>query len=175
MFQEYLHVFNPVIGLVVNVSFQILIMRFILPDNVVKSFLISFAIGLVILFTVEAYVYSAMVKSAADYISILTVNIVTYFALGYCYSSFLGFGESSIRTRILRELHDSERGLSEKELAKRYNAKNMFENRIKRLIDNGQLVLQNGRFYIKSNFLAAVAKAIVMLKLMIIGKRSEFD
>ena len=51
----------------------------------------------------------------------------------------------------------------------------MFENRIKRLIDNGQLVLQNGRFYIKSNFLAAVAKAIVMLKLMIIGKRSEFD
>lgn len=175
MFQEYLHIFNPVIGLVINVLLQILIMRLILPDEVVKSFLISFAIGLVILFTVEAYVYFSMAKSAADYISILTVNIVTYFALGYCYSSFLGFGESSIRTRILRELHESERGLSEKELEERYNTKNMFENRIKRLIDNRQLVLRNGRFYIKSNFLAAVAKAIVMLKLMIIGKRSEFD
>lgn len=175
LLQEYAHVFNPVIGFVINVSLQILIMRLILPDEVVKSFLISFAIGLVILFTVEAYVYFAMVKSIADYISILTVNIVTYFALGYCYSSFLGFGESSIRTRILRELHDSESGLSEKELAERYNTKNMFENRIKRLIDNKQLILQNGKFHIKSNFLAAVAKAIVLLKLLIIGKRSEFD
>lgn len=175
MLYEHLHVFNPVIGLVINVSLQILIIRLILPDEVVKSFLISFAIGLIMLLTVEAYTYFAMVKSAADYISILAVNIVAYFALGYCYSSFLGFGESSIRTRILKELHNSESGLSEKELTERYNTKNMFENRIKRLIDNKQLILQNGKFHIKSNFLASVAKAIVLFKLLIIGKKSEFD
>jgi len=175
LLQEYVHIFNPVIGLVINVSLQILIMRLVLPNEVVRSFLISFVLGFLTVLSIELYVYFTKAIPAGDFLSVFITNTLTYVALGYCYSSFLGFGESSIRTRILRELHDSERGLSEKELAERYNTKNMFENRIKRLIDNRQLILQNGKFYIKSSFLATIAKAIVMLKLFLLGKRSEFD
>jgi len=62
-----------------------------------------------------------------------------------------------------------------KEILSRYNAKSVVEMRIRRLINSGQITYNNGRYYIGSPVLLLMAKIIITMKLIILGKKSEFD
>ena len=111
---------------------------------------------------------------AGEEISIIIANVIMYSALGYCYFNFINLGETARRIRILRELFDSENGLALEEILQRYNAGEMVQRRVDRLINNGQVIEKNGKYYVGKPILLIIAKFIVVMKLLFIGKESEF-
>lgn len=175
MFFDYLQVFIPVICLLINLSMQVSIFRYIPKLGLLKSEYIGFVIGLMTFFLFERYLLFSQLGFTKDFFAIFATNFVTYFSLGYCYFHFITLGETARRIRILRELYDSPKGLSVDEILERYNAKEIVEKRIKRLLDNGQIIYKNGKYYIGNPTMVLMAKIIITMKLILLGKRSEFD
>ena len=172
---SYLEVLSPVIGLVINVLFQVLGVRYIANIGLLKSIFLGFAVGLFSVITLEAYGFFTMSKSEQDFIAIIIVNLVTYSALGYCYFHFLNLGETARRIRIVRELYDSEGGLSLDGILARYSALDIVQKRVERLLNNRQIIEKDGRYYIGNPVMLMMAKIIVAMKLIFLGKESEFD
>lgn len=175
MFQNSLQVLSPIIGLFINVSFQVVSFRYISNLALLKSVFLGFTVGLLCIFMLEFYALFTLSISSKDFLYILIVNFITYSSLGYCYFHFINLGETARRIRILRELYDSKDGLSTKEILERYNAKDIVEIRIKRLVNNGQIIYKKDRYYVGMPIMLLMAKIIVTMKQIVLGKRSEFD
>lgn len=175
MFQNSLQVLSPIIGLFINVSFQVVSFRYISNLSLLKSVFLGFTVGLLCIFLLEFYALFTLSISPKDFIYSLIVNFMTYSSLGYCYFHFINLGETARRVRIVKELFDSQEGLAMSEILERYNAKDIVEIRIKRLVNNGQIVYKKDRYYIGMPIMLLMAKIIVTMKLILLGKRSEFD
>ena len=173
MIQDYLHILNPVISLVINVIFQVLGFRY-LNLGLLKSEYLGFTIGFLSIFIFEFYISFLSSVSGKDFIAFLITNSLIYSALGYCYFHFINLGETARRIRILRDIYDSKYGLSMNEILERYNAKEIVEKRINRLLNNGQIIYKDGRYYIGSPTMVLISKTIVAMKLILLGKSSEF-
>ena len=91
------------------------------------------------------------------------------------YFHFINLGETARRIRILRELHEPPDGLTLDGLLARYNAQEIIERRISRLIETHQIVLRDGRYFIGKPFVLWMARSLVVLKFILLGKHSEFD
>ncbi len=128
------------------------------------------------LFLIEAF-YVAQLPSLPILKNIPSVfiNIVSYSALGYCYFHFVNLGETARRIRLLRELSESNAGLSMDEILQRYNAKEIIENRLNRLLKSGQVIHKDNRYYIGKPVMLFMSKMVVFAKRFILGKSSEFD
>ena len=170
MIADYINAINPIVAFSINVATQILCIRFAMK-GLLKSLLSGFAIGLLSLLLVQ--LISAFLGKT--FLPNLTVNIIIYSSLGYCYFHFINLGETARRIRILRELYDSDGGLTLDVILKRYNAKKMVELRLQRLLSNGQVILKDGRLYNGKPVLLLMSKTILLMKLIILGKKSEFD
>jgi hypothetical protein len=105
----------------------------------------------------------------------ILANIITYGALGYGYFHFVNLGETARRIRLLRELYDSEGGLSISDLLARYNSREVLNRRMDRLTVTRQVFRRNGRLYIGKRTVLYMAKILVLMKMLFIGKKSEFD
>jgi hypothetical protein len=170
MIGDYINVINPILTFSINIATQILCVRFIMK-GLLKSLFSGFAVGLLSLLFLQ--LFTAFLDIA--FLPNLTVNIIIYSSLGYCYFHFVNLGETARRIRILRELNSSRDGLTLEEILKRYNAKKMVELRLQRLINSEQVILKDGKLYIGKPLLLLISKTIILMKLVILGKRSEFD
>lgn len=171
----YLQVFIPFLSLAINIVSQICIFRFIPRFSLLKSVFLSFLFGIGSLLFLEFYCLSQASLSLPEIVPSVVVNIIVYFALGYVYFHFINMGETARRIRILRELCDCKDGLSMDELLQRYNAKEIVARRVERLIANRQIICREGRYYINGRVMMWMAKIIVVMKGLLLGKRSEFD
>ena len=172
---NYIQLLTPIIGLTINVLVQILSFRYISNIRLLKSVFLGFAIGFLSGFVLGFYVSFTLSTTAKDSIAIFITNLIVYSALGYCYFHFLNLGETARRIRILREIHDSKEGLSMDEILEKYNAKEIVERRINRLINNNQVIYKEGRYYVGSPIMILIAKIIVTMKLILLGKKSKFE
>jgi len=161
MISEYLLVLISIVSLLTNVSVQVVVFRCFPRLGLLKSEYFGFCAGLSSLFTI----------SLKEFTAISLLNLIMYFSLSYCYFNFVNLGETARRVRILRELCDSVQGLSLQELLSRYNAKEIVERRIERLLNNGQIIFSNDRFYIGAPLMLWIAKIIMVMKLVILGRR----
>ncbi|MDP8261797.1 MAG: hypothetical protein P9M13_00660 [Candidatus Ancaeobacter aquaticus] len=168
---DYLIIVIPIIGLVVNVCVQLLSFRCIRSVALLKSVYLGFTIGYICLLTMVFY---WCVSSRNDYFYIVT-NSVIYTSLGYCYFNFICLGQTGRRIRILDELSNESNGLTLDALLERYNARDVIDNRINRLLNNGQIICRQGKYFIGKPMVLNMSKLILMLKLLIQGKKSEFD
>ena len=84
--------------------------------------------------------------------------------------SFINLGETARRIRILRELHSHKGGLDRDEILGLYNAREITENRVDRLLASGQIVMSEDRYYIGKPFMLFIAKGMYFLKSIIFGK-----
>jgi len=175
MSHSYLQVINPIIGLAINVLVQVGCSRYIPSLALLKSVVLGFVSGLFSLLIFEFYLSFSFSITTKDLLPILVTNCIIYALLGYCYFHFINLGETARRIRILRELCDSEKGLSLEELLERYNAKDMIDMRLRRLLDNGQIIYKDGRYFIGKPVMLLMAKIILLMKLIVLGKKSEFD
>lgn len=175
MFYSYLQVLNPILGLMINVLVQALSFRFIQGLGLLKTVFLGFFAGLLSVLVIESYIFFAASVHFNDFFMILVANAIAYASLGYCYFHFINLGETARRIRILREIYDSEDGLSLDEILQRYNAREIVEKRISRLINNRQILYKDGRYYIGSPIVLLIARAIIAMKVLLLGRRSEFD
>ena len=152
MCSSYLCVFVPIVALVINVLIQILCFRIFPQFGLLRSVFLGFIIGFISLFFVEFHILSIQSTLAEEIISTFVVQLITYVSLCYCYFHFVNLGETARRIRILRELKDSNNGLDSDEILKRYNAKEIIQNRLTRLISSGQIILKDNRYFIRLEF-----------------------
>lgn len=175
MNDNYISVFNPVVCLVINMLSQVLSVRCFPKIGLLKSVFIGFALGSLGLVLSAAFLSPEISLPMRERLADFTVQLITYAAFGYCYFHFLNLGETARRIRILRELSESNGGLTREQLLERYNAGQIIERRLARLLGNGQIILKSGAYYIGSPVVLLMAKSLVFLKFILLGKKSEFD
>jgi hypothetical protein len=106
---------------------------------------------------------------------LMVTNIIIYGSLGYCYFHFINLGETARRIRIMREIYESPTGLTKTEIAKKYNAPEMVEKRLSRLINTGQLIEINGQLKLGKKTVLFMANILTTLKIIFLSKSSEFQ
>lgn len=166
MIDNLVKIFMPIVFFVINVLIQVIIYRyqsvFGLQKGLLKTELMGYLSGLLFLFLI-------LIFHSNINVSISIVNLIIYTALSYCYFHFINLSITARRIRIVRELYKYENGLTKKEILKRYNAKDMVDARINRMINSGQVLNNNGRLYIGKPILLLIAKTIVLMRVLIIG------
>lgn len=175
MLISYIHIFSPLFGLLTNVITQLSGCRYARKWGLLQSVFTGFFWGFVIVLTIEGVYYLAIKPTSVEFVGQIAVSTMTYIALGYCYFHFINLGETARRIRIVRELWESEDGLSMDELLKRYNASEIINARLQRMMSKKQIVLRDGRYYIGKPIMLYISKAIVMMKLILLGRRGEFE
>ena len=170
------HIITSLIGLTVNVLTQVAGFRFYPKLSMLRSIFLGFTAGFVVIFIFELpFFFTAPPTHWPNVVGMLLTNILSYAALGYCYFHFLNLGETARRVRILREIYDSNDGLSIAEVLARYNAKDIIHLRMGRLLGNAQVILHQGKYTIGNSMMLYITRIILLLKLIVVGKKSEFD
>ncbi len=173
---DWLRVLNPVLGLGIHVGVQILSFRWIPRLALLKSVMLGFAAGTVWVLLFEGYLFRRHLPGPLpEFFGNLATNLLIFAALGYCYFHFVNLGETARRIRIVRELEESPDGLTLPQLLERYNARMILRVRVRRLVDNGQLILREGRYFIGNPTLLLISRTIRFMKKFLLGKKSEFD
>jgi len=162
----------PIMGLAVNVASQILTFRLLKQVGMLKSVFFGFFSGFAVFLALQFLLSPAIKDSSAGF---FISNLLIYSALGYCYFHFINLGETARRIRMLNEIYHSEGGLSDEDILKRYNSNMIVDLRLKRLLSNNQLSFLNNRYFVKKSLMLYITKAIVFMKLILMGKKSEFD
>jgi len=168
--KDCLHIFLPLISLAINAVCQVFSFRYIIRVSLLKSIFLGFAFGLFSLLFGELSHLSQFPLKSADVYCIIS-NVIVYLALCNVYFHFLNMGETARRIRILRELAASKDGLSLDEILRRYNAEEIVERRLVRLMKNGQIILRDNKYYISGFPMLLIARFITALKVIIFGKR----
>lgn len=157
-----------------NVFIQIIGIRLFPQIGLLNSVFLGFIFGFLNLLTFELYIYLVVVSNRSFTVNLIT-EIIIYAALSYCYFVFINLGETARRIRILREVFDAPEGFSLEEILRRYNAKEIIELRLQRLLANGQIIAKEDKYYIGKPLMLWMAKIVVAFKFILLGKKSEFD
>ena len=172
-FFYYAHVLSPVLGLLVNIVTQLLKYRFGKTSGLLQSVFFGFFSGFLAVFIIELAYFSTAPVSSTDLIGYGLLNSIAYAAFGYCYFHFINLGETARRVRIVREFWESQTELSMDELIGRYNASEIIDVRLQRMIRNKQIIEKDRRYYIGNPVMLYMAKLIVLMKQILLGKKGE--
>ena len=173
---DMLQLASPIFGLLINVISQILGFRAIQGLGLLKSIVGGFLVGFIGVLSLQVYIVFASPGAGwGEQGSLLLTNLIIYGALGYCYFHFANLGETARRIRLVRELDDSEGGLSMEHILERYNSRMIVDVRLGRLINNGQIYVKNERYFVRPSIMLTISRLIILMKQLILGKKSEFD
>lgn len=175
MYESALQVFSPILAMMVNVFTQVMIFRRKIISSLLYTIFLGFFSGLVTVIVTNIINLTYVKSSLFNFSGIMFANIIIYGSLSYCYFHFINLGETARRIRLLREIIDSKNGLTPFELLELYNANKVLSYRIERLLRNKQIVLQNDKYLIGNPSVLWFANIITLLKIMVLGKKSEFD
>jgi len=95
-----------------------------------------------------------------------------YSFLGFIYFSLISIGESSLRIRLLHTISNSTVPDKLAEVRREYSSEIMTEQRLRRLIMNGQLILKNDSYHLGKKRLIYVAYIFAFFKKMLMRKAS---
>lgn len=168
-----LNLLTPLLGLGGNVIFQLLLLR-LARFRLLPSLFFGFFFGFFVILFLEVLNYLPLNRLiSSEFIYILLTNFIIYGLLGYCFFHFINLGETGRRIRIMLELYQAENGLTLEEILQRYSAREIIDNRLKRLLDNQQILQKGNRYFVNRSLMLYITKLMLMAKLFIIGKESE--
>ena len=170
----YLQLLIPVISFMICVIFQIMYCRY-RGKRLFKSIVFGTFWGFIVYIISELLILIFLYNSILDSVFYLVLNGLIYLSLSYCYFHFLNLGETARRIRLVRELAESKDGLTLEELLAKYNADEMVKRRLGRLLDKKQILCKDDRYFINNKLMLIISKIIILLKLIILGKKSEFE
>lgn len=165
----------PFMATGVNVLCQLLAHRYLTGCGMMRSVFIGFGAGLFVVVAFHQYYWVVCDCDFMDVVALLVGNVTIYGAFGYIFFNFVNVGEASIRVRLLRELKRAPGGLSTEELAARYNDRVVLRTRLERLLNNRQVIRSGDRLVLRSRTLLLPARILWTLKLLLLGRTSEFD
>lgn len=165
----------PIAALALNVVCQVTICHLVPRAALLRSLVLGFGLGAAFLLLYHTAAWVLGGQPLAQAVGLLLANLVIYGALGYCYFHFVNLGETARRIRLVRELHQAPAGLTYPEILRRYNAAQITDLRMQRLLKTRQVVLRQGRYFIDRPLFLVISRLMVALKVVVLGKRSEFD
>lgn len=162
----------PLIGLTVNTLVLLILVRRQRRWGLLRCEYLGFAGGAA---SVAIISLSALIQggdtSRVIYHSLL--GSLSYAALGYCHFHFVNLGETARRIRLLRELDEAGGELAHDQLLARYGAREITAKRIARLLNSGQIVQREDRYFIAETTVLKIARTMRNAKLLLVGKESE--
>jgi hypothetical protein len=167
-------VIAPVAALAINVLGQIIVFRLQGGRHFLRSIALGFLLGGAALMIAQC-VWPPDPNPIEAWSKALLVNLPCYAALSYCFFNFANLGQSSIRVRIYAKVAARSDGVSVLEIAREYNEAMLMEMRLQRLVESGDLVLRDGRYFLGRQRFVPIAKVIFLIKRLILGKVSEFE
>lgn len=168
---SFFSIFIPVFSFCLNVLSQILCYK--IKKILLKSEYIGFLTGFIILLVCELSVYHQ--NQPKEWLFLFCVNLIIYVSLSYCYFQFINMGETARRIRLLRELYEAPKGQTKEQILAKYNAQDIIDIRIKRLLNNKQIILRDAKYYPKGTTVLFISKLILIMKWIILGANSEFE
>lgn len=173
---ELLAALSPIAGLAVNSLFLTCMYRVKPSFGLLRGEYAGFVFGAAAVLGINGALFMLYFPEVdSDEMGSLLLSLLSYAALGYCHFHFVNLGETARRIRLLRELYHAGGSLSHSELLCNYNAREVFEKRIARLLSTGQIILRDNRYFINSLTMVQIARLIVRLKIILLGKTSEHD
>jgi hypothetical protein len=167
-------VIAPVAALAINVLGQIVVFRLQQGRHFLRSIALGFVLGGIALMIAQ-FIYPPDADAFEAWSKALLVNLPCYVALSYCFFNFVNLGQSSIRVRIYARVAARSDGVSVGEIAHDYNEAMLMEMRLQRLVESGDLVSRDGRYFLGRKRFVPIAKVIFWIKRLILGKVSEFE
>jgi len=164
----------------VNLTAQGVAHRLLLRGRLVPSIALGFIAGLPVLLGAPLVASPATGSDTpalgfAGWTALIIALMLVYVAGSFVLVCLIAAGETSVRVQILRLLLASPQGLSEPELDANYSNRAIIGIRMDRLLASGSVVLRDGRYFVRSPALIVIAHLFLACRLVIYGRRSEFD
>jgi len=161
----------PFVGLGVNVLVQVLVLRASSGARFRGSLVAGFAAGAAAMAALLALPAFDGVDPGRSGTALLAAG--AYLGFGFGYFSFLNLNQASLRVRIMKELLTEGDSLSLADLLQRYNAEQILEARLSRLLEGGQIRRQREVFLSgpRADFLR-LARLLDLLKLVVTGRKT---
>lgn len=165
----------PLAAMAVNVIAQIAAYRLRRGSQFFRSIVEGFLAGAIALAIAEVML-APNSGHMSDYLTLgLLVNVPIYLALSYCSYNFMQLGQTSIRIRIYSEIAARPGGINVEEMRREYDDKALTDGRLRRLIESGDIVEREGRYYVGRYRLVGISNIIFGAKRFLLGKGSEFE
>lgn len=168
--EPWLLIAAPIVGLAANASVQIVVCRLCGGKRLLRSVVLGFLTGITVAAAWAGLLAGRMDCSATDICIQAMIASLTTAMLGYCYSHFINLGETARRVRILYEFVEAQRPLSKAEILERYNAREMVEKRLERLLSTGQVIERDGHFVLRDRTVLRMAQIMELIR-SVLGMR----
>jgi len=172
---HYCSLLSPIIALGVNFITQVMLARARKGAQFMRSIIEGCLAGAVALAVLEAFLLVWWGVSADTVAFSLLVNAPTYAALSVCYFGMSNLGQTAIRVRIYAELLASPGGMSAEEIERRYDKETFVAVRLRRLIEGRDIIEKDGQYFLVRKRLVFAANLMVAAKLLLLGRKSQFD
>jgi hypothetical protein len=139
--------------------------------GVLQAYARSLLTGFAAVFAALARVY--IDRSGADG-WLAAVAILLFASWWFIFLNLVQAMESSIRVQLIREMLAGGRSISRAQLAQSYNDGRLVRLRLDRLLEAGSVVERHGHLFVASATTYRLARFFRFLKLMLIGRPSEF-
>lgn len=164
----------PCAGLAVNVVTHILLVRLNRGAHFLRAIVLGFGVGVLTVVGLGFWLRSDLGRGNEGLALLFVVNPLAYGALSYCYANFANLGQSSIRIRLYAEIAEARGGAAIAELARRYDDRSLMALRLQRLVEGGDLIERDSRFFTGRRRLARIASIMRFAKTLLLGKESQF-
>jgi len=166
--------FSPIAALAINMVVQIVGFRLRRGSHFFRSVVEGLFVGGLGLLIIEALLIIGDQTQGDSVAMALLVNVPTYLALSYCYYSFVQLGQTSIRLRMYSEIASRATGVTIEEMEREYDESALTDMRLQRLIESGDILEKNGRYFIGRSRLLVVVNIIFVAKHIMLEKKSVF-
>ncbi len=173
MYDHFLPIIVPLAALLADAVAQVAAFRYLTKGSLGKSLLLGFVTGFLVFVLLEYCMY-ARLGGGSEFWFLAVTNTIIYVCVSYCYFGIIGLA-LSLRIRILDIVDRDPVGPSYEQIAEQFDSKGLFEKRIFRLVQNGQVRREKGRYYSVDSAFLKIARLNVFVKKVLVGKTSEFD
>lgn len=170
---ELFQILVPFIMFGVSMVIQVLGCRYLTQLSLIKSVFLGYGIGLICLLSGELLFLLKEVYELPEFLAVVATNFVIYSVFGYWYFIFITLLETAIRSRLLIELDKAKEGLSEGAILDKYNAHEVIEIRITRLIRNKQIINSGRKYYPGKSSLLLFGKFMEILHRIVPGEKRD--
>jgi len=164
------HNISSLMFVLINILVHFVCIRFFL-----LRYFISIILGFIIGLTFQISYEVSFVIVHKNYFFYSINNILIYFLFSFFYFAILSTSKTSIRLRILYEIEKNNGILTSSDLIEKYNSKEIINIRIKRMIQNKQIISRNGRLFSIFSITLIIGVILDFIKLILFGtQKSNF-
>ena len=174
MNHQAIYVAIPVVSFAVDVAVQIALQR-LTALGLLKSELVGFAAGIALLLGAMVSIGAMGTPNPVELVAMAAANCLIYVCLAYCYFHFVNLSVTARRIRLLRDLHQRPSGMTYEEILECYNAADMVDIRLRRLLGSGQIKVRENAYVLDKPVTVVISKVMIGLRRLLLGKRGRFE